>query len=673
MSNNGIVLEHACLGHSHTETDTLTCSCCSPIWKYFLSPKMFENQHQSDRSPLSEEPATQIFRVKKGLNGLGHIYTLAGGKDVSVEAIGIQNGRIVATGTYEEVKAAMPDCMSEQSLESGHTLIPGMFEPHLHIITSAVFNTMVDVGPFEGQTLRQGYTRDFVIESLKDYVEKDEMKWILGRNVDPSLLKGNKVFNESTLNEASEKKPIFLMNSSMHVGYVNRVAIERVKAFFAEKDEKEKVAFLDTCDGILKELPELGPVLQVIAVENPLNADRLHKEIAGIFSEASKRGVTSVLEAGLDPASVEKGDLGPSFIYNQPAILKSIAENNCPVRISAALAATTLADFNDNIEGRYTLNTGNELFNIPFIKILSDGSNQGLTGLQFQPYECNENYLPYNKVGEPSFDQDVSRQTNIGLFNYGYPIEYDTLIKKIVDNGWSMIVHANGDQAASRTVNAFERAGVTKATKELRRDRIDHASLLSDETLEKMYNLGISPSFLIGHVGYWGWAFQQMILGAEKSQLLDRCQSAISNHDMRITLHSDYSVTPLGPLRMMEQAITRIMEGAPDMPRPNNDPKPENETLSMTSSSFPVLHKEEQISRFQALKAATYDAAWQCHADQWTGSLEVGKCADFVILEESPLTYSNPTYGVYSAFGMRDIKVLETWKGGVKRYHNTEV
>jgi predicted amidohydrolase YtcJ len=109
---------------------------------------------------------------------------------------------------------------------------------------------------------------------------------------------------------------------------------------------------------------------------------------------------------------------------------------------------------------------------------------------------------------------------------------------------------------------------------------------------------------------------------------------------------------------MMEQSITRIMEGAP------------------TELPQQVLNEAERITRFQALKAVTYNAAWQCHANQWVGSLEVGKCADFVLLAQNPLTYSNEQ-GVYSAEGMRNINVLETWKGGIKRFsppeHKTEI
>ena len=89
---------------------------------------------------------------------------------------------------------------------------------------------------------------------------------------------------------------------------------------------------------------------------------------------------------------------------------------------------------------------------------------------------------------------------------------------------------------------------------------------------------------------------------------------------------------------MMEQAITRIME---------------------RDSNHEVLNASEKLTPSQALCAATYDAAWQCHVDQWVGSLKEGKLADYIILEEDPITRSNPV-------GMCNIPVLETWVGGVK-------
>ncbi len=109
----------------------------------------------------------------------------------------------------------------------------------------------------------------------------------------------------------------------------------------------------------------------------------------------------------------------------------------------------------------------------------------------------------------------------------------------------------------------------------------------------------------------------------------------------RITLHSDLSVTPLGPLRMMEQAVTRVME---------------------KSSDDELLNPDETITREQALRVITYDAAWQCHVDQWIGSLEPGKLADFVILAKDPITCKSTQ--------IRDIPALQTWVAGKLRYQH---
>ena len=56
-----------------------------------------------------------------------------------------------------------------------------------------------------------------------------------------------------------------------------------------------------------------------------------------------------------------------------------------------------------------------------------------------------------------------------------------------------------------------------------------------------------------GHVGYWGNAFKKAIF-EEKADQLDLCNSALGK-GMRITLHSDNFISPLGPLHMMEQAV----------------------------------------------------------------------------------------------------------------------
>lgn len=626
------------MSHTHNHPEGLHCSCCNPMWKALIPGNQFEITEKQGQE--NEPVETLIFLAcsnpeDEGDHEVGYIQTMEGGKDVMVEAMGIANGKIVATGSFDHVMEKMPEDTPVEPVYGGRTLLPGLFEPHLHILPTAVFNMAIDVGPFQGQYLRSGfpgqeYTREWVIETLRNAAgSTNDNGWIFGRNVDPALLLGpDKEFDSEALDKVSETQPVFLMNSSMHFAYINTVAIELAEAEGGEVPE----------DGVLKEAEEITPVLNLmINSMDPENfATQLSDQVDDIFKDANKRGATYLMDAALGP-----GTDG----LNEVEYLRLKANDMCRVRIGAALIVFSPDEFNDNIKGKYFPNRGDENFNIAYVKVVSDGSNQGLTGYQKKPYDCDDNY---NVYGGP--DTNISQQTNEGIFNYGYPIEFDALISTIVDNGWPLMIHANGDEAMDRTIDAFRNAGINAATKEVRRDRIEHASLLSDKNMADMEKLGISPSFLIGHVGYWGWVFQQTILGQERSDQLDRCHSAIEDYHMRITLHSDYSVSPLGPLRLMEQSITRRMEGAPEQLGPQ------------------VLNGVERITRFQALKAVTYDAAWQCHADQWVGSLEVGKCADFTILNENPLTYSSKNVKGYSASGMRDIPVLETWKGGRKVY-----
>ncbi|MDK9442357.1 amidohydrolase [Pectobacterium atrosepticum] len=536
---------------------------------------------------------------------------------------------MVATGSYQDVKAKMPKNTLEHQLSGKQTLLPGLIEPHVHIINTAMLSAIGnDVSPFEEQRLRKDYNRVWVTSSLAEQAKSDTDKnnsWLIGFGADPSLfIGGEKEFNSAVLDEhVTDKRPVFVINASMHLAYINTCAIKLVREFY-----KDKVIPPD--DGILKEIDGIEPVVNVIVSSYPKAklALMLIESVNKLFGVASKRGVTYMLDAGVEPKGTQPG-------FDQVSFLDKWAHLPiCPVRIGGALIITNSDDFKNKVVDHYSPGYGDEHFHLPYIKIISDGSNQGLTGYQSTPYCCNSRY------------EKTPSEKNIGAFNFTPPTDINTLVDSVVQHQWPLMIHTNGDEAISLTLASFKKAGVTSGSYEQRRDRLEHASLLTDDHLSEMKQRGISPSFLIGHVGYWGWAFQQTILGEERANHLDRCQSAI-NHGMRITLHSDNGVTPLGPLRMMEQAISRVMEGAPQGTTPA------------------VLREQERISRFAALKAATYDAAWQCHADQWVGSLVAGKCADFVILADSPLTYdsadkNNPVKD------MRDIPVLETWKGGRK-------
>lgn len=71
-----------------------------------------------------------------------------------------------------------------------------------------------------------------------------------------------------------------------------------------------------------------------------------------------------------------------------------------------------------------------------------------------------------------------------------------------------------------------------------------------------MKRIGVSPSFLIGHIYYYGQAFVNDILGKERAYKIDSMRTAI-NCGLRATMHSDFNCQPIGPLRYIHNAVTR--------------------------------------------------------------------------------------------------------------------
>ena len=157
-----------------------------------------------------------------------------------------------------------------------------------------------------------------------------------------------------------------------------------------------------------------------------------------------------------------------------------------------------------------------------------------------------------------------------------------------------------------------------------------------------MKKLRLYPSFLIGHIYYYGGVFQNFILGKERASVIDPMKTAIEL-GLRPTIHSDYNCQPLDPIRCIYNAVTRIMR--------NTEGK--------------VLNEKECVTPYEAIKAMTIDAAWQSHIDDIVGSIEVGKKADFVILDNDPLEV-DPTKLI-------DLKVLQTWMNGRNTYKNVDL
>lgn len=147
---------------------------------------------------------------------------------------------------------------------------------------------------------------------------------------------------------------------------------------------------------------------------------------------------------------------------------------------------------------------GDDLFRVDGIKAWSDGSNQAGTGRQREPY-----------LGSDS----------CGALNYS-PEQLAEVVSKAHRDGWQIGVHANGDAAIDVTIDAFEQALAADPRSD-HRHRIEHCSVMYPEHIERMVELDLSPSFLIGHIRWWGTAFQDRLLGPQRAAYYDPCASAL--------------------------------------------------------------------------------------------------------------------------------------------------
>ncbi len=604
----------------------LGCACCTlphmrtlttDLWAATeVSDQLNTAQQSVDETPSWEQAQATIFH-----NGV--IHTLAAEGDQRVEALGVAGGIIIATGTLQTVRQAMQEHHPSEIDLSGRTLLPGFIDPHMHILPSAVFKSWLSLTPFKSaphqQELDPQYSFQRISEKISEALarpetlpkDKNGTPWVLGFGVDPSLMHPWEDITADQLDALDAKVPILLLNASGHIAYLNGAAL---KAANIDKNSS----------GVLTE----GDVTQAVAAAPELSIEIILSNAMKVLNDAAALGNTTLFDAGL----------GNSDPKREIGLFKSFTDQ-APVRIGAALFTQPNEASLDQWLSQETPDVKNDdiqdtRFSIKAIKLIADGSNQGLTGFQSVPYACfHEHSVP-----------DVPAT---GVSNYPKTDLFTQMLEKAVDHGWPVLVHANGDRAVDYVLDGYERVLTPQAggpndeqahKRRQLRLRVEHASLLSDDAIARMAKMQLSPSFLIGHVGYWGYTFQQTILGQERARLLDRCQSALEA-GMRISLHSDHFVTPLGPLRMMEQAVYRTMEAAPGKE---------------------ALNPEERLSRMQALRAVTLDAAWQCHMDHLVGSLEPGKLADLVILAQDPLddTVSN----------LRDIVVEETWLAGVTAY-----
>lgn len=220
----------------------------------------------------------------------------------------------------------------------------------------------------------------------------------------------------------------------------------------------------------------------------------------------------------------------------------------------------------------------------------------------------------------------------------GYPwlkdCDVQSYIKQAVEQKWQILAHCNGDAASEQFISAYEKAVRELDCQEDLRPVMIHCQTVRNDQLERMGRLHMIASIFVGHVWYWG-DIHMKNLGQKRAQHISPVKDAI-DRGVLVTFHQDTPVTKPDMLHSIWCAVNRI------------------------SRNGNVIGEDQSIDVYDALKAVTINAAFQYYEENTKGSIEKGKRADFVILDQSPLEIDKSE--------IKNIHVLETIKDGETIY-----
>lgn len=511
------------------------------------------------------------------------------------QAMAVSGNRIIATGSNESILALGGKKAKAIDLR-GRTVLPGFIEPHVHFALLAFTSSWHDIGPLKYPTSAEA------LAALKKISDEDHSHgWILARQFDPSLQAGPAMLTTRELDEISRTRPVFILNASGHIAYMNSVVLAGAGVNRESQNPPGAEYFRDETgapNGAMTQKAYLPIILSNEEIKRSFSEGSIESGIK-VGEEAASLGITTLCDMAT----------GAATGYAEFETYQKMFDTG---RMKSRVRAYLYSEAADAlVKSGAKPGQGDENVRIAGWKIVSDGSNQGRTGRQRTPYFGSHDH---------------------GIY-YVQPDELKAKVETRAAQGWPLAIHGNGDAAIDSILDAIEAAAESGIDIKSLRCRIEHASILHDEQIERMKNLGVSPSFLINHVYFWGQTMRDNVFGPDKVLLLDRCAS-VEKAGLRWTMHSDAPVSNMGTLHKIRVAVARDLWREPDS----------------------NLAPNERVSVEAAIRAVTINAAWQCHSDHELGSLEKGKLADFVILDSDPRKIE-PTK-------ISSINVSETWMNG---------
>jgi predicted amidohydrolase YtcJ len=525
----------------------------------------------------------------------------------TVRALAARDGRVLAVGDEAAVADLIGPSTEVIELE-GRTVVPGFIEGHGHFLGMGEFAQVLD--------LTQARTWDDIIRLVADAAaEAPAGTWVVGRgwhqekwDARPSPdVEGFPTHD--LLSSLTPDHPVSLTHASGHAAFFNRRAMQ-MAGIDADTTAPAGGEILHGPDGepcgVFREtaasLVERVRTADLSRRSPPQIRADLRRAAALAAEECLRNGVTSFQDAGTP--------------FSQLGALEELAaEGNLPVRLWVMVrdSATRIErEFAD----RRTKRAGDSYLTIDAVKLTIDGALGARGAWLLEPYA------------------DSASSTGLGRME-----DLERLAKFCAEVRTQFCVHAIGDRANREALDVFEAVLDGRDDPTARRFRIEHAQHLSPADIPRFAELGVIA------------AMQGIHCTSDAPYVIDRLGEARAREGAYawrslldagavIVNGTDAPVERIDPIASFAASVTR--------------------RASDGSRFFP----EQCMTRIEALRSYTRDAAYGAFEEDIKGTLTPGKFADLVVLSQDILTVPDEE--------IMQTRVLVTVVGGEVRYRRAE-
>ncbi len=567
-----------------------------------------------DRGPESQQTGADLVITNAKVITVDKDFTIK-------QAVAVKDGRITAVGTNQDIKPLIGPHTRVLDLK-GKPVLPGIDETHMH-------------GPFFGAT-RPPLALDLtypgiqsishMVEALRQKVDEVEpSEWIRGFGWDQTSLEECKndparLPRRSDIDPVSRDNPVVFTDFSGHTLLANSKALEMAGISRDTPDpetgEMERDPATEEPTGIFK---ELGAQLLMAGVVPLLTREEKRQAVLTTLDHLRANGVTSFTDAAIGPGGemYVYGVMSAEFIDIYKELLE---EGNLTARVSILLllgeyGALTLEDLKKNIETfKVPEDVDKTWLNFPGVKIFADGIPPTMTSWMNDDYETGGHGA---SVVLGKTDQEQRNKLM-------------EMIVYVHSKGYQIGVHATGDRAIDAAVDGFVR-GCKEIPGRDPRHYIIHGDFISPEKAKALAEINggvaMQPFIKVMISDY-----VPAIVG-EKRAAYEWPARTVLDAGVKLTSSSDAPVTYPNWRQGVQAAVLR--EGL---------------------VSGRVSGPEERITVEEAIRTYTLNGAWQDHMDDVKGSIEVGKLADFCVINGDILTVDPHQIG--------EIQVLMTIVGG---------